>query len=173
MIEIKITGETPLEALSSLTAFGTHCRHDPPVAAASDRILEAEMAGSAKRPVETAAPPQPTPTAPQPAPSPVGTAPTPAAPAPGPTTAPAPAPAPSPAPSASAPSNFTGLGTESPKYSIDDIARAGAELAQQGPDKITALTNLLAQFGLQAVTQLRPEQMGPFVMALRGLGARI
>ena len=65
------------------------------------------------------------------------------------------------------------MGTEPPKYSIDDIARAGAELAQQGPDKITALTNLLAQFGLQAVTQLRPEQMGPFVMALRGLGARI
>ena len=166
MIEIKITGETPLEALSSLTAFGTHCLHDPTVAAASDRILEAEMAESAKRPVETAAPSQQ-------APAPVGTAPTPAAPAPGPTTATAPAPAPSPASSASAPSNFTGLGTEPPKYSIDDIARAGAELAQQGPDKITALTNLLAQFGLQAVTQLRPEQMGPFVMALRGLGARI
>ena len=168
MIEIKITGETPLEALSSLTAFGTHCLHDPTVAAASDRIPEAEMAGSAKRPVETAAPSQQ-------APAPVGTAPTPAAPAPGPTTAPAPAPAPAPSPasSASVPSNFTGLGTEPPKYSIDDIARAGAELAQQGPDKITALTNLLAQFGLQAVTQLRPEQMGPFVMALRGLGARI
>ena len=32
---------------------------------------------------------------------------------------------------------------------------------------------LLQQFGLQAVTQLRPDQMGPFVMALRGLGARI
>ena len=64
-------------------------------------------------------------------------------------------------------------GTEPPKYSIDDIARAGAELAQQGPDKITALTGLLSQFGLQAVTQLRSDQMGPFVLALRGLGARI
>lgn len=63
--------------------------------------------------------------------------------------------------------------TEAPKYSIDDIARAGAELAQQGPDKIAALTGLLQQFGLQAVTQLRPEQMGPFVLALRGMGARI
>ena len=64
-------------------------------------------------------------------------------------------------------------GTEPPRYSVDDIARAGAELAQQGPDKITALTSLLQQFGLQAVTQLQPEQMGPFVVALRGLGARI
>ena len=63
--------------------------------------------------------------------------------------------------------------TEAPKYSIDDIARAGAELAQQGPDKIAALTGLLQQFGLQAVTQLRTEQMGPFVLALRGMGARI
>lgn len=63
--------------------------------------------------------------------------------------------------------------TEAPKYSIDDIARAGAELAQQGPDKIAALTGLLQQFGLQAVTQLRTEQMGPFVLAMRGMGARI
>ena len=63
--------------------------------------------------------------------------------------------------------------TEAPKYSIDDIARAGAELAQQGPDKIAALTGLLQQFGLQAVTQLRTEQMGPFVLALSGMGARI
>lgn len=81
--------------------------------------------------------------------------------------------APAPAPSAPAPSSPVVPGTEPPKFSIDDIARAGAELAQQGPDKITALTGLLQQFGLQAVTQLRPDQMGPFVLALRGLGARI
>lgn len=79
------------------------------------------------------------------------------------------------APSAPAPSPVppTVPVTEAPKYSIDDIARAGAELAQQGPDKIAALTGLLQQFGLQAVTQLRTEQMGPFVLALRGMGARI
>lgn len=63
--------------------------------------------------------------------------------------------------------------TTPPQYSIDDIARAGAALAQQGPDKITALTGLLQQFDLQAVTQLRPDQIGPFVTALRGLGAQI
>lgn len=91
-----------------------------------------------------------------------------------PMTAPVPAPS-APAPSAPAPSPAIPMtpATEAPKYSIDDIARAGAELAQQGPDKIAALTGLLQQFGLQAVTQLRTEQMGPFVMALRGMGARI
>lgn len=134
--------------------------------------------------------PAPTPASvPAPAPAPVAPAPVPmppqppvnptpapqAAPIPYPTTATTASPmtAPAPAPSAPAPSNPIVPGTEPPKFSIDDIARAGAELAQQGPDKITALTGLLQQFGLQAVTQLRPDQMGPFVLALRGLGARI
>ena len=108
----------------------------------------------------------PRPTAPTPAPQPAVN-PTPAAviPQPAAPTAPS-APAPSPA------IPMTPV-TEAPKYSIDDIARAGAELAQQGPDKIAALTGLLQQFGLQAVTQLRTEQMGPFVLAMRGMGARI
>lgn len=108
----------------------------------------------------------PQPTAPTPAPQPAVN-PTPAAVIPQ-TVAPT-------APSAPAPSPVapTVPVTEAPKYSIDDIARAGAELAQQGPDKIAALTGLLQQFGLQAVTQLRTEQMGPFVLAMRGMGARI
>lgn len=113
----------------------------------------------------------PRPTAPTPAPQPAVN-PTPAAVIPQ-TAAPT---APSaPAPSAPAPSPAIPMTpvTEAPKYSIDDIARAGAELAQQGPDKIAALTGLLQQFGLQAVTQLRTEQMGPFVLAMRGMGARI
>lgn len=95
-------------------------------------------------------------------------------------TAPAPAPAPAPIPVAPAPTpaipsaaSASAVPTGAPTYSIDDIARAGAALAQQGPDKIAALTSLLRQFGLQAVTQLRSEQMGPFVTALRGLGAQI
>ncbi len=103
------------------------------------------------------------------------TAPQPTAPAPAPQPAVIPQTAAPTAPSAPAPSPVTPTVpvTEAPKYSIDDIARAGAELAQQGPDKIAALTGLLQQFGLQAVTQLRTEQMGPFVLALRGMGARI
>lgn len=42
MVEIKITGSTPLEALSSLTAFGMHCMQNADVYAAASRILEAE-----------------------------------------------------------------------------------------------------------------------------------
>lgn len=129
-------------------------------------LLAQAMMGKAQ-PVEVPAP------APQPAPAPVNPTPAPVAPAPQMPPV-APQVAPPTAPSAPAPTpNPVVPGTEPPKYSIDDIARAGAELAQQGPDKITALTGLLQQFGLQAVTQLRPDQMGPFVMALRGLGARI
>lgn len=44
MLEIKITGETPLEALASLTAFGLHCLADKAVHDAANRILEAEQA---------------------------------------------------------------------------------------------------------------------------------
>lgn len=124
------------------------------------------------RPDATEALATPTPTAPTPV-NPIQ-APV-AAPTPSPTPTPAPAPTPAPVPTPAIPSTApaSAVPTGAPTYSIDDIARAGAALAQQGPDKITALTGLLQQFGLQAVTQLRTEQMGPFVTALRGLGAQI
>lgn len=63
--------------------------------------------------------------------------------------------------------------TSAPKYGIDDIARAGAMLAQQGPEKLAALNGLLQQFGLQSLTQLPQEQTAAFVQAMRGLGAQI
>ena len=83
-----------------------------------------------------------------------------------PVSAPAPVPAPVPAPAPAIP-------TSTPKYSIDDIARAGAMLAQQGPEKLAGLNSLLQQFGLQSVTELRSEQTPAFVQAMRGLGAQI
>lgn len=83
-----------------------------------------------------------------------------------PVSAPAPAPVPVPAPAPAIP-------TGTPKYSIDDIARAGAMLAQQGPEKLASLNSLLQQFGLQSVTELRSEQTPAFVQAMRGLGAQI
>lgn len=58
-----------------------------------------------------------------------------------------------------------------PTYSIDQIAKAGADLVQAG--KMNELMALLQQFGIQAVTQLRPDQLGPFATALRGLGANL
>lgn len=47
MIEIKITGETPMEALASITAFGLHCVGNKDVRAAAKRILEPELAKEA------------------------------------------------------------------------------------------------------------------------------
>lgn len=43
MVKIEITGDTPLETLASLTAFGMHCLQDKDVYAAANRILEAEQ----------------------------------------------------------------------------------------------------------------------------------
>lgn len=80
-------------------------------------------------------------------------------------TAPAPAPAALAAPAA--------LPTEGPKYTIDDIARAGSMLAMQGPEKVAALNGLLQQFGLASLTQLKPDQTSAFVQAMRGLGAQL
>lgn len=76
------------------------------------------------------------------------------------------APAPTPATTAAIP-------TEGPKYTIDDIARAGSMLALQGPEKVAALNGLLQQFGLATLTQLKPDQTSAFVQAMRGLGAQL
>ncbi len=43
MVEIKVTGATPLEALSSVVALGMHCMQVNEVCAAANRILEAEQ----------------------------------------------------------------------------------------------------------------------------------
>lgn len=60
-----------------------------------------------------------------------------------------------------------------PSYTIDQIAKAGAEFIGQNPEKRLQLTGLLAQYGVQSIQMLRPEQLGPFATALRGLGAEI
>lgn len=145
----------------------------PDIALLAQAMMGKAQPAAAPAPAPAPAPtqiPTPPPAIPQ---QPVNPTPAPVAPVP-PLPPAAPPVAPPTAPSAPVPTpNPVVPGTESPKYTIDDIARAGAELAQQGPAKIAELTGLLQQFGLQAVTQLRPDQMGPFVMALRGMGARI
>ena len=75
-----------------------------------------------------------------------------------------------PAPTPAAPA---ALPTEGPKYTIDDIARAGSMLAMQGPEKVAALNGLLQQFGLASLTQLKPDQTSAFVQAMCGLGAQL
>lgn len=60
-----------------------------------------------------------------------------------------------------------------PSYTIDQIAKAGAELIGQHPDKMPQLIGLLDQYGVPSIQSLRPEQIGPFATALRGLGAAV
>ena len=59
MIEIKISGATPLEALASITAFGFRCMTNEDVAAAANRIYEREQKAAAKK--ATTAPSTPAP----------------------------------------------------------------------------------------------------------------
>lgn len=57
-----------------------------------------------------------------------------------------------------------------PQYTLDQLGKAGAELMKTRQQDVL---NLLAQFGVQALTQLPREQYGAFATALRGLGANI
>ena len=107
------------------------------------------------------------------APAPVQTAPTPApvavpAPAPAPVPTPA-APPVTPAPTAAAPA--PAVPVTAPTYTLDQIAKAGASLVDAG--KMEQLLALLTKYGVQAVTQLTPDQYGAFATELRALGAQI
>ena len=56
-------------------------------------------------------------------------------------------------------------------YTIDQIMKAGAALMDAG--KINELRKLIDSFGVEAVTNLKPEQLGAFATELRKLGAKI
>ena len=58
-----------------------------------------------------------------------------------------------------------------PAYSREQIMTAGAALIDAG--KMNELIELLGAFGVQAVTQLKQEQLGAFATELRKLGAQI
>ena len=77
--------------------------------------------------------------------------------------APVTAPAPTPAPTVPV--------GGAPTYTLDQIAKAGASLVDAG--KMEPLLALLSRYGVQAVTQLAPEQYGAFATELRALGAQI
>ena len=56
-----------------------------------------------------------------------------------------------------------------PAYTHDQIMKAGAALVDAG--RMNELAALLNTFGVQAVTQLKPEQFGVFATELRKMGA--
>lgn len=53
---------------------------------------------------------------------------------------------------------------------MDDLGRAGATLIDAG--KMPQLIALLGKFGVQAVTQLKPEQFNAFADEMKALGAK-
>ena len=67
---------------------------------------------------------------------------------------------------------FSGVpAAPAPTYTLDQLARAGAALAQAG--KIDDALALLAKYGVQTVNQLSPEHYGAFATELRALGAQL
>lgn len=89
------------------------------------------------------------------------------------TSAPAHLPGPTPQPTTPAgyPAGAPLPASPGPQYTVDQIMAAGSTLMDSG--KSAELINLLHSFGVQAVTALKPEQLGAFATALRQLGAQI
>lgn len=94
-------------------------------------------------------------------------------PTPAPVATPTPAPAPAAPAQTAAPTNPAPAVpvTTAPTYTLDQIAKAGASLVDAG--KMEQLLALLAKYGVQAVTQLQPDQYGVFATELRTLGAQL
>lgn len=60
-----------------------------------------------------------------------------------------------------------------PVPTLDQIANAGARLLDADAGKMMPLLDLLREFGVQAITQLKDDQLAAFAERLRGLGAEI
>lgn len=161
MLEMKIKIEADAAVLKAIDKLAT---------ALEKSALNISVPQDAPTPVAPAPVPAPTPVPPvteppvpvvptQPTPAPVAT----------PTPAPAPvAPAQTVAPTNPAPAVPV---TTAPTYTLDQIAKAGASLVDAG--KMEQLLALLAKYGVQAVTQLQPDQYGVFATELRALGAQL
>ena len=84
----------------------------------------------------------------------------------------APMPAAAPASAAIAPAPVVPVQTApATPVSFDQLVAAGSQLLNVG--RMNDLLALLGQFGVQAITQLKPEQYNDVAVALRGLGANI
>ena len=68
------------------------------------------------------------------------------------------------------PVNVPTISTEK-VYTFEDITKAGSQLLEQG--KMQQLMDLLKGYGVQAVTQLKPEQYADVAAGLQRLGANI
>ena len=165
MVEIKVTGNTPLEALSSLTAFATHCMSNKDVWNAANRILEAEQHEERKKAAAQAA--EKAPDFPKDYDVAPADPPGPAAGETGPTAAPseeAAPPAPAPIPEESpAPKSAT-----SKAPSLEDIRAKGIEAAKKHGQP--AIKAILKELGAENMTNLPEDKRVLFLEKLEGLG---
>lgn len=167
MMEMKITVEAPDLAASIIKLAEAIASGPDPNLLTPDEPRP--VASYPTTPAPAVAAPVAAPVAPV-SPAPVTPTATPT-PAPGPAVA---APAPTAGPASVTPGNTPAPAvpvTTAPAYTLDQISRAGASLVDAG--KMQQLLELLGRYGVQAVTQLQPEQYGTFATELRALGAQI
>ena len=62
---------------------------------------------------------------------------------------------------------------QAPTFTLAEISKAGADLIGANPGLLPKVNELLAQYGIQTLDKLKPDQFGAFATALRGLGAKI
>ena len=60
-----------------------------------------------------------------------------------------------------------------PTYTLEQVSRAGAEMISADSGKLPQLRELLQKYGVPAVSELQPDQLGSFATELRALGAQI
>lgn len=173
MMEMKITVEAPDLAASILKLAEAIASGPDPSILTPDEPLPVASYPTAPAPAPAPAPAAPVslaPVNPTPGPAPTTAAPV-AAPSPSPTPV---TNAPTAGPTSAVPGNTPAPAvpvTGAPAYTLDQISRAGASLVDAG--KMQQLLELLGRYGVQAVTQLKPEQYGAFATELRALGAQI
>lgn len=178
-IEIRVIGSTPLEALSAVTAFGMRCMDSKEIRKTADEILAAEHKSATgdgfAAEHDTAicqTPDESDRSAADPQPMPQSGATQPLVPV-------TPAPCPAPPAAVAAPSNGQTTAAPvvptapAPSITLEQVGKAGADLIAANPAKMQELLALLKQFGVPAITELKPEQLGPFATALRALGGNL
>ena len=152
MVKIEITGDTPLETLASLTAFGMHCLQNEDVYAAANRILEAERHDARK--VASAATPAP---ASDPTPGPAET-PGPAAPKSGPK-----------APLTEAPTPPAVSADDAPAPTVAEVRQRGIEASRKyGKEAIVAI---LQKFNVSGMSAIEEKDRAAFLAELDKLDA--
>lgn len=151
MVKIEITGDTPLETLASLTAFGMHCLRNEDVYAAANRILEAEQHDTRKAASASTPPPASDPTS--------GPAETlgPDAPKSGPKAPPTEAPTP---PAVSA--------DDAPAPTVAEVRKRGIEASRKyGKEAIVAI---LQKFNVSGMSAIEEKDRAAFLAELDKLG---